>query len=188
STAPPQNKSLPAAYKWHASLLDAVTASLVAPGRRFFLHGATYPPRKLNVTRISRNEENVCHLRFRNFRHQRARNRCRHRAMVDFPLENSGAVLALLRLSRDRCSFHSVGLARAARLVRPLRAARIGYARSSISHAPSGGHGPVSLCSQPDVCSGCRLDRRPGVALGKSRLTLLRNHRLDGFSDLRAAI
>src|SRR5256884_9924300 len=59
---------------------------------------------------------------------------------------------------------------------------------SSISHAPSGGHGPVSLCSQPDVCSGCRLDRRPGVALGESRLTLLRNHRLDGFSDLRAAL
>src|SRR5438876_1385094 len=145
----------------HAPLLDAVTASLVALGRRFFLHGATYPPRKLNVTRISRNEENVCHLRFRNFRHQRTRNRCRHRAMVDFPLENAGAVLALLRLSRDWHSFHSGELARAARFVRSLRAARIGYARSSISHAPSGGHGPVSLCSQPDVCSGCRLDPAP---------------------------
>src|SRR5256884_4502533 len=103
----------------HASLLDAVTASLVAPGRRFFLHGATYPQRKLNAAfhALGHNEENICHRRFRNFCDHRARDGCRHRAMVDFPLENSGAVLALLRLSRDRCSFHSVGLARAARLV-----------------------------------------------------------------------
>src|SRR5437899_11939850 len=176
----------------HASLLDAVTASLVAPGRRFFLHGATYPQRKLNAAKISRtwvsHEENICHRRFRNFRHQRARNRCRYRSMVDFPLENAGAVLALLRLSRDWHSFHSGELARAARFVRSLRAARIGYARSSISHAPSGGHGPVSLCSQPDVCSGFRLDRRPGVALRKSRLTLLRSPPVDGFSVLRAAL
>ena len=52
--------------------------------------------------------------------------------MVDFPLENAGAVLALLRLSRDWHSFHSGELARAARFVCPLRAARIGYARSCL--------------------------------------------------------
>src|SRR5881397_427089 len=79
---------------------------------------------------LGHNEENICHRRFRNFCDHRARDGCRHRAMVDFPLENSGAVLALLRLSRDRCSFHSVGLARAARLVRPLRAARIDWIRA----------------------------------------------------------
>src|SRR5437773_10877783 len=60
---------------------------------------------------LGRNEENTCHRHFRNFCDHRAGDSCGHCAVVDFPMENSGAVLALLRLRVIGVLFILLGLA-----------------------------------------------------------------------------
>ena len=94
-------------------------------------------------------------------------------ALVDFSLETTSALLAFLRILRDRHCSHRRKLAFAAPLVCTLRTSRIGYTSSAVSHAPSRSCGTISLRSQPNVGRRDWADPRAGIAPRQSHIAVL---------------